>query len=65
MAAAPGYGESTVTEFIYFVGDPTGFRTIGTVPIVRTTARYNLNGQRVDSTYKGIVVTNGRKIFNQ
>ena len=26
---------------------------------------YNLNGQQVDSSYKGIVVVNGRKFFNK
>ncbi len=59
MAAAKGYGESSVVEFTYFVGDPSGM-----VPaIVRFNSdwRYNLHGQRVDNTYKGIVITNGQK----
>ena len=27
--------------------------------------RYNLNGQKVDANYKGVVIVNGRKIYNQ
>ena len=28
-------------------------------------SRYNLNGQKVDTNYKGVVIVNGRKIYNQ
>ena len=68
MAAAPGYGESTVTEFIYFIGDPSGIKTMDNGQWIMdnsSTVRYNLNGQRVDKTYKGIVVTNGRKLVKK
>ena len=65
MAAANGLGESNVVEFNYFVGDPTGIRTKGTVPNVRLASdvRYNLNGQRVDDSYKGVVVQKGKKMI--
>jgi len=65
MAAANGLGESSVVEFNYFVGDPTGIRTKGTVSDGRFTsdARYNLNGQRVDDSYKGVVVQKGKKMI--
>ena len=61
MAAANGYGESSTVEFTYFVGNPT---TIGT-PVMHfdSDRRYNLHGQRVDNTYKGIIITNGKKVI--
>jgi hypothetical protein len=67
MAAANGLGESNVVEFNYFVGDPTGIRTKGTVPNVRLASdvRYNLNGQRVNESYKGIIIRNGKKYINK
>ena len=61
MAAANGYGESSVVEFIYRVGDPTGItvqRSTATTPGLM----FNLQGQRVDNTYKGVVIFDGRKV---
>ena len=63
MAAAKGYGESSVVEFTYFVGDPSGIAP-ATVRF-NSDWRYNLQGQRVDNTYKGIVITNGQKTITK
>jgi hypothetical protein len=49
------------TFLLHFNNTATGIRTIGTVPIVRNDARYNLSGQRVTDTYKGLVIHNGKK----
>ena len=67
MAAAKDIGESSVVEFTYFVGDPSGIRIFdnGQSTIDNaSTVRYNLQGQRVDKSYKGIVIRNGKTIIN-
>lgn len=61
MAAAKGYGESSVVEYTYFVGNPSGI--VPATVRFNSDWRYNLHGQRVDNTYKGIVITNGKKVF--
>jgi hypothetical protein len=42
--------------------DLTGVESIKTVAEKATGARYNLAGQKVDSTYKGVVIQNGKKM---
>ncbi len=42
--------------------DMTGVESIKTVAEKATGARYNLAGQKVDSTYKGVVIQNGKKM---
>ena len=45
-----------------FTGDPTGINgVIGTQPSDKRPF-YNLSGQRVSASYKGIVIVNGRKV---
>ena len=61
MADAKGYGESSVVEYTYFVGNPSGI--VPATVRFNSDWRYNLHGQRVDNTYKGIVITNGKKVF--
>ena len=61
MAVAKGYGESSVVEYTYFVGNPSGI--VPATVRFNSDWRYNLHGQRVDNTYKGIVITNGKKVF--
>lgn len=51
------------TFLLHFNNTATAIRTIGTVPVVRNDVRYNLSGQRVTDTYKGLVITNGKKII--
>ncbi len=53
-----------VSEKSYIDGEKaaSGIRDIWNVsPANLDTPVYNLNGQRVDSTYKGIVIKNGKK----
>lgn len=49
--------------------DFIGFETTGishaAMSATANDAMYNLSGQRVDSTYKGIVIKNGKKILNK
>lgn len=45
---------------------PTGIASIPTGrEAVRDNKTYNLNGQRVNDSYKGIIIRNGRKIFRK
>ena len=47
-------------------GDPSGVETIKTNKVWNADApMYNLSGQKVDKSYKGIVIQNGRKFFNK
>ena len=48
-------------EFYLFVEATTGISGIDAAPADRT-EMYNLNGQRVDRGYKGVVIKNGKKI---
>lgn len=73
------YGQGTYTTFgVYteaqdgavlpmlykFDDKATGIDTIkGNSDVVRATGTYNLAGQRVDSSYKGIVIKNGKKVL--
>ena len=45
-------------------GGSTGITNI-TVAAPQTTATYNLQGQRVPDSYRGIVIRNGKKFFNR
>jgi len=47
------------------VGDLTGIREIEAVETVESNAVYNLAGQRVGNNYKGVVIKNGRKMFQK
>jgi hypothetical protein len=47
-------------------GLPTGIQEITTMPHTSTSGlSYNLSGQRVNTSYKGIVIKNGKKTFNK
>jgi hypothetical protein len=47
-------------------GDPSGVETIKTNKVWNADApMYNLSGQKVDKSYKGIVIQNGRKFVNK
>jgi len=46
--------------------DPSGVETIKTNKVWNADApMYNLSGQKVDKSYKGIVIQNGRKFVNK
>lgn len=50
-------------EFIYLNEVVTGIKTIGNEQM--NGDRYNLNGQRVDKNYNGVVIVNGKKMINK
>jgi hypothetical protein len=49
----------------YAVDETTGIAGIEKSDIASDTPRYNLAGQRVDASYKGIVIQNGHKYINK
>ena len=57
-----GDGNITVTKITLVKGDDTGIQTIATNK-VQNNVRYNLAGERVSESYKGIVIVNGKKMF--
>lgn len=66
FAAADMNLDSTVDNtdrelLVNIVGEPTAIRTAPVGPATSTTVRYNLSGQEVDDSYKGIVIINGKK----
>lgn len=50
-------------EFIYLNETVTGIKTVSNEQM--NGDRYNLNGQRVDKNYKGVVIVNGKKMINK
>ena len=47
-------------------GQTTGIHTLATATEVSaSTPSYNLSGQRVSESYKGIVIKNGKKLYNK
>ena len=53
------------TSYLVAVEQPnaTAIQGVRTTPVNTDNATYNLAGQRVDETYKGIVIRNGRKVM--
>lgn len=51
--------------FTYTVGTSTGISTISSVASAKSTATYNLAGQQVSDSYKGIVIQNGKKFLKK
>ena len=49
---------------ISVTSDPTGISTIQDVQVTND-AVYNLAGQKVDASYKGVVIKNGKKLFQK
>ena len=45
--------------------DLTGIKEVNNQNVVNNSQRYNLNGMRVNSNYKGIVIENGRKFIQK
>ena len=68
IPAKKGYivlkGASAAKYAISFDGEATGIHTIEAVSAANATM-YNLAGQRVDKSYKGIVIVNGKKYLNK
>jgi hypothetical protein len=61
----PLMGDRVFVEFLVPAG-ATGIDTVkGEGFTVNDSESYNLNGQRVNSNYKGIIVQKGRKIYKR
>lgn len=62
----PLLGDRVFVEFFQIADETTGINTVkGEAFMVHGSESYNLNGQRVDSKYKGIIVQKGRKIYKR
>ncbi|MCR4582821.1 MAG: hypothetical protein K5764_04625 [Prevotella sp.] len=62
----PGFGNKIINKVKEMLGEPTGgIRTVQTEPSAarHDNVMYNLSGQQVDDSYKGIVIKNGKKIM--
>ena len=68
IPAKKGYivlnGAPAAKYAINFDGEATGIQTIEAASAANA-AMYNLAGQRVDKSYKGIVIVNGKKYLNK
>lgn len=62
MKAGNADGESNYTEYYPTWQQPTGIRTQTLGLNVQPSVLYNLSGQRIDASYKAIVIRNGKKI---
>jgi hypothetical protein len=62
MKAGNADGESNYTEYYPTWQQPTGIRTQTLGLNTQPSVLYNLTGQRIDASYKGIVIRNGKKI---
>ena len=64
MKAGNADGESNFTEYYPKWQLPTAINEItNTKHLASNTQFYNLNGQKVDASYKGIVICDGRKVM--
>jgi hypothetical protein len=51
----------TVTK-VYLLTEAAGIQNVNFVQN-KNAVRYNLSGQKVDDSYKGVVIVNGKKMF--
>lgn len=58
-------GDRVYVEILPSASQTTGLTTIPSLKGEESGHTYNLNGQRVDATYKGIILQNGRKIYKK
>ncbi len=54
-----------ITKFVITRGGANGIENVEVVTPVKNNAIYNLSGQKVDASYKGIIIVNGKKYFNK
>ena len=54
-----------ITKFVITRGGASGIENVEVVTPVKNNAIYNLSGQKVDASYKGIIIVNGKKYFNK
>jgi hypothetical protein len=60
----PLLGDRVYVRFIPAAGETTGITPHSSLLTPHSTL-YNLSGQRVDASYKGIVIQNGRKVIKR
>ena len=60
-------GESGLyaVKVVYTPGAPTGIQTVKAETIDVNAPIYNLAGQQVDSSFKGVVIQNGKKMIQK
>ncbi len=54
-----------ITKFVITRGGASGIENVEVVTPVKNNVIYNLSGQKVDASYKGIIIVNGKKFFNK
>ena len=64
MKAGNADGESNYTEYYPAWKSPTAIHAIQT-DANKSAVYYNLSGQKVNTTYKGLVICNGRKMIQK
>ena len=55
----------TEAEKVKNINIPTAVNAVITRTVYPANGIYNLSGQRVNATYKGIVIKNGEKVYNK
>lgn len=61
----PLIGDRVYVEFLQAAGETTGISEMEKMRNGENEKCYNLSGQRVDASYKGIVIQNGRKVIRR
>jgi len=61
----PLIGDRVYVEFLPAAGETTGISEMEKMRNGENEKCYNLSGQRVDESYKGIVIQNGRKVYRR
>ena len=57
--------QMNAAEFLSFDGEATGISTAEVETTASDAVRYNLNGQRVNSNYRGVVIVDGKKLIQK
>lgn len=52
-------------KLAYIFDETTGIQSVDNNTLFATGKAYNLNGQRVDKNYKGVVIVDGKKMINK
>lgn len=57
--------DGSTEVYLYYADQTTGVKNIIAEGKNANAVLYNLNGQRVDASYKGVVIKNGKKVLNK
>ncbi len=63
MCSKNGGGDVLIDD--YNIGDPTGITSVNAATATENGAIYNLSGQKVTDSYRGIVIVNGKKYLKK